>query len=268
MDGVCDVLSRLAFRGNGSSCMHAAFFMCTPFLIVGAVFWSIGGNEVGRIDRLQNDAPFAAANCSVLGSVWLDSREDEGSNQGKSFDNKCFDRFRYNFTTMSSPAVLVDDSELQPRLDASGDQCKTCDGGCSSLRGPPFSGVVECWVPTVARSLIDSVYECPAAQMNSGCIKLADPQTRLGLGKDQFSEWKVRLARQIEPGARRVSSSSRGCSELTRRVQFHSCGVLPPCEWLPQNAGMIACICGICGFVLLIALSCMLGVEAPEACCG
>jgi hypothetical protein len=226
--GVCDVLSRLAFRGNGSGCMHAAIYMCMPFLIIGAIFWSIGDKEVGRILRLQNDAPFTAASCSVLGSVWLDSREDEGMNQGKDFDNECFDRYRYNFTTMSSPAVLVDDTELQPRLDASGDQCRTCDSGaCASLRGPPYSGVVECWVPTVAVSLIDPVYECPAAQTNSGCVKLADPRTRLGLRKDQYSEWKVRLALQTEPNARRASSSSRGCSEpITRRLLFHSCSVL------------------------------------------
>ena len=227
--GVCDILSRLAIRGNGANCVHAAFFMCTPFLIVGAVFWSIGSKEVDRINRLQDNAPFVAANCSVLESVWLDSREDDGSNQGKDFDNKCFDRFRYNFTTMSSPAVLIDDSELQPRLEASGDQCKTCDGSCSDLRGPPFSGVVECWVPTMARSLIDPVYECPAAQMNSECIKLADPRTRLRLGIDQFSEWKVRLARQTEPETWCVSSSSHGCRELTRRVLFRSCALVPPC---------------------------------------
>ena len=213
--GVCDVLDRLSFRGNGSSCMNSAFLMCTPFLIVGAVFWNIGGKEFGRINGLQNDAPFIASNCSVLGSVWLDSREDKGRNQGKDFDNTCFDRFRYNFTTIGSSTVLIDDSELQPRLDASGDQCKTCDGGCSDLRGPPFSGVAECWVPTVARSLIDPAYECPAAQTNSGCIKLADPRTRLGLGKDKFREWKVRLARQPEPRhgvsgvARAVTVSSR-----------------------------------------------------------
>jgi len=217
-------LSRLAFRGNGSDCIHAAFFMCTPILVVGAVFWSIGGKELDRIHRLQNDAPFAAANCSVLGSVWVDSREDDGSNQGKDFDNKCYDRFRYNFTTTSGSAVLVDDSELQPRLDASGKQCKTCDGGCSGFRGPPYSGNVECWIATLARSQIDPVYECPAAEMNSGCVKLADPRTRLGIGNDQYGEWK--------------------------------------------KAGMIACICGICGFVLNIVFACFFGVQGPEICCG
>ena len=31
---------------------------------------------------------------------------------------------------------------------------------------------------------------------------------------------------------------------------------------------MISCICGIAGFVFNIALACILGVEAPEACSG
>jgi hypothetical protein len=169
--------------------------MAVPFLIAGSVFWDIGGGRVDRINALMGetfDETFASSYCSVIEATWVESYEAPGTNQAKDFDNSCYDTYRYSFTKTGSASVLQDDTGLQPRLDADGEQCTTCDGACADLRAAPLSGTVECWVPTIERDLIDAAYDCPVATTNSDCVRVTDPRTRISLREPQFSEWKVR----------------------------------------------------------------------------
>ena len=150
------------------------------FLGAGIPFLVIGQNQLSYYDDLQANLPFKTASCTLLQSQWIEPYNDEGGN-GKTHDDRCFDRYEYVVVMPGSPGTVNVSALEGPRTEGG----KVCNGAsaetacerCKVRAAPLPNGIATCWLATSAMtSDAADAFECSSI---TSCTKVNPPQEAL-----------------------------------------------------------------------------------------
>ena len=145
----------------------------------GIPFLVIGQNQLSYYDGLRL-LPFETASCTLLQSQWIEPYNDEGGN-GKTHDDRCFDRYEYAVVIPGSPGTVNVSALEGPRTEGG----KVCNGvsadtaceRCKDRAAPLPNGIATCWLATSAMtSDAADAFECSSI---TSCTKVNPPQEAL-----------------------------------------------------------------------------------------
>ena len=149
------------------------------FLGAGIPLLVIGQNRISYYDDLQGNLPFKTASCTLLKAQWIEPYNDGGGN-GKTHDDRCFDRYEYVVVVPGSPGTVNVSALEGPRTEGG----KVCNGAsadtacerCKARAAPLPNGNAKCWLATSAMtSDAANAFECSATT----CTKVNAPQEAL-----------------------------------------------------------------------------------------